>query len=260
MALIALIGLFILRYGARPRYVGLSVLVGAWGIFMGLRHTAMHAARDVGQGFSAEILGAHTYTWALFIFWVCVVTMGALLMRLKQGDVAGGAACCSARSSRSRSSSSSSSSPATPSRRSAARGRRPSWGRAIPIRFSFNPEALGLVARRVLARARVAARPVGHREAGRGRPAGRSGRRPARRAADARRQAAVVARAAAARHADRPRLRRRRRTGSCSRRRTASTSLTGRSRASSCATRSSTPASPWTSADSPAPRSSTAGR
>ena len=80
MALIALAGLFVLRYGAKPKYVGLSVLIGAWGVFMGIRHTAMHAARDIGQGFSAEILGAHTYTWALFIFWVCVATMGVLLM------------------------------------------------------------------------------------------------------------------------------------------------------------------------------------
>lgn len=87
MALIALIGLFVLRYGARPKYIGLSVLVGAWGVFMGIRHTAMHAVRDVGQGFSAEILGAHTYTWALFIFWVCVVTMGVLLMMLRERDL-----------------------------------------------------------------------------------------------------------------------------------------------------------------------------
>jgi disulfide bond formation protein DsbB len=86
MALIALIGVFVLRYGARPKYIGLSVLVGAWGIFMGLRHTGMHAARDIGQGFSAEILGAHTYTWAVFIFWVCVLTMGLLLARLRALD------------------------------------------------------------------------------------------------------------------------------------------------------------------------------
>ena len=70
MALIALIGLFILRYGPKPKYIGVAVLVGAWGVFMGLRHTGMHAARDVGQGFSTEILGAHTYTWAVLIYWV----------------------------------------------------------------------------------------------------------------------------------------------------------------------------------------------
>jgi disulfide bond formation protein DsbB len=87
MALIALIGLFILRYGPRPKYVGLAVLVSAWGLFMGLRHTGMHAARDVGQGFSVEILGAHTYTWSLFIFWVSVVTLGVLLLMTREADV-----------------------------------------------------------------------------------------------------------------------------------------------------------------------------
>jgi disulfide bond formation protein DsbB len=90
MALIALIGLFVLRFGPQPKYVGLSVLVGSWGVFMGLRHTGMHAARDIGQGFSVEILGAHTYTWALFIFWVCVVTMGLLLTAMKHSDIISG--------------------------------------------------------------------------------------------------------------------------------------------------------------------------
>ena len=70
MALVALVGLFVLRYGPKPKYIGMGVLVAAWGVFMGLRHTGMHAARDVGQGFSAEILGAHTYTWSLLIYWV----------------------------------------------------------------------------------------------------------------------------------------------------------------------------------------------
>lgn len=87
MALIALIGVFVLRYGPRPKYVGLSILVGGYGMFMSLRHTAMHAARDIGQGFSLEVLGAHTYTWALFIFWVCVVTMGLLLLMLRSDDL-----------------------------------------------------------------------------------------------------------------------------------------------------------------------------
>jgi disulfide bond formation protein DsbB len=88
MALIALIGLFILRYGPRPRYIGLAVLVGCWGMYMALRHTGMHAARDIGQGFSLEILGAHTYTWALVIYAACVATMGGLLLAMKDGDAA----------------------------------------------------------------------------------------------------------------------------------------------------------------------------
>jgi disulfide bond formation protein DsbB len=86
MALVALIGLFVLRFGPRPKYIGLSVIVGAWGMVMALRHVGMHAARDIGQGFSAEILGAHTYTWSLFIFWVCLVSMGVLLMMLREGE------------------------------------------------------------------------------------------------------------------------------------------------------------------------------
>ena len=60
MILIALAGLFILRFGPRPRYVGLAILISAYGLYMGLRHSALHLARDVGQGFSIEILGAHT--------------------------------------------------------------------------------------------------------------------------------------------------------------------------------------------------------
>ncbi len=86
MAIIALIGLFLLRYGPKPRYIGLATLVGAWGVFMGMRHVGMHAARDIGQGFSLEIFGAHTYTWALLIYWVCLVTMSVLLMMMKAED------------------------------------------------------------------------------------------------------------------------------------------------------------------------------
>ena len=87
MALVALIGLFVIRYGPKPKYIGLAVLVAIWGVFMGIRHTGMHAARDVGQGFSAEILGAHTYTWALLIYWVAVALMGLLLMMTNKEDI-----------------------------------------------------------------------------------------------------------------------------------------------------------------------------
>lgn len=88
MLIISLIGLFILRYGPRPRYIGLGVLVGTWGVFMAVRHTALHAARDIGQGFALEIMGAHTYTWAFVIYWICVLTMGVLLMTLPPREIA----------------------------------------------------------------------------------------------------------------------------------------------------------------------------
>jgi len=87
MALVALVGLFVLRYGPKPKYIGLAVLIAIWGVFMGIRHTGMHAARDVGQGFSVEILGAHTYTWALLIYWVSVAMMGLLLLMTRKEDI-----------------------------------------------------------------------------------------------------------------------------------------------------------------------------
>jgi disulfide bond formation protein DsbB len=88
MILISLVGLFVLRFGPRPKYVGMAVLIAAWGIFMGLRHMGMHGARDIGQGFSLEILGAHTYTWALFTYWVCVMAVGVLLLLVRPAHLA----------------------------------------------------------------------------------------------------------------------------------------------------------------------------
>ncbi|MEJ2503431.1 MAG: disulfide bond formation protein B, partial [Gemmatimonadota bacterium] len=80
MILMALVALFIVRYGPRPRYVGLLVLLGAWGTFMGIRHASLHAARDIGQGFAVSILGAHTYIWAWVIHWLVLVIGGGLLL------------------------------------------------------------------------------------------------------------------------------------------------------------------------------------
>ena len=84
MVLIALVALFVIRYGPRPRYVGMVVLLGAWGVFMAVRHSALHLARDVGQGFSAPILGAHTYVWAGFIHLTVLAVIGVLLLFLRR--------------------------------------------------------------------------------------------------------------------------------------------------------------------------------
>jgi hypothetical protein len=83
MVLIALVALFIVRWGPRPRYLGMLVLLGSWGVFMSLRHSALHLARDIGQGFAGAILGVHTYVWAGLIHWVVLLTAGALLLVLE---------------------------------------------------------------------------------------------------------------------------------------------------------------------------------
>ncbi|HXY69957.1 MAG TPA: disulfide bond formation protein B [Gemmatimonadales bacterium] len=80
MVLIALVALFVVRYGPRPRYLGTAVLLGVWGVYMSLRHSGLHAARDVGQGFSAPILGVHTYVWALVIYVIALTVIGVLLL------------------------------------------------------------------------------------------------------------------------------------------------------------------------------------
>lgn len=87
MSLIALIGLFILRYGPRPNYVGLGVLVGGWGMFMAVRHSSLHLARDIGQGFAIQILGAHTYVWSFAVFFVCVLVMALMQIEVPVEDL-----------------------------------------------------------------------------------------------------------------------------------------------------------------------------
>jgi disulfide bond formation protein DsbB len=91
MVLIALVGLFVVRYGPRPRYLGMAILLGAWGVFMALRHSALHLARDVGQGFSAPIFGVHTYIWALVIHATVLAVIGLLLLMLREVAPADGA-------------------------------------------------------------------------------------------------------------------------------------------------------------------------
>lgn len=84
MVLIALVGLFVLRYGPRPRYLGLAVLLAVWGQYMAVRHSALHLARDIGQGFAAPILGAHTYVWSWVVHGTVLAVIGALLLFLRE--------------------------------------------------------------------------------------------------------------------------------------------------------------------------------
>jgi disulfide bond formation protein DsbB len=51
---------------------------------MSLRHSALHLARDVGQGFAAPYFGVHTYAWAWFIHWVVLGVVGVLLLSLRE--------------------------------------------------------------------------------------------------------------------------------------------------------------------------------
>jgi disulfide bond formation protein DsbB len=84
MVLIGLTGLFVIRYGPRPRYLAMAILLGVWGTFMGLRHSGLHLARDVGQGFSAAFFGVHTYVWAWVIHATVLAVIGVLLLFVRE--------------------------------------------------------------------------------------------------------------------------------------------------------------------------------
>ena len=89
MVLIALVGLFVIRYGPRPRYLGMAVLLGVYGQYMALRHSGLHLSRDIGQGFSAAILGVHTYSWSWFVHVAALAVIGALLLFLREVNAEG---------------------------------------------------------------------------------------------------------------------------------------------------------------------------
>ena len=84
MMLIGLVGLFVLRYGPRPKYLGLAVLLGTWGVYMALRHSGLHLARDIGQGFAGTYFGIHTYTWSWIIHWMALVAIGVLFFLVRE--------------------------------------------------------------------------------------------------------------------------------------------------------------------------------
>ena len=81
MILIGVLGIFILRYGAKIKYVSAVFICAAYGLFMSIRHTSLDGfAWDVGMGFGDAIFGAHTYTWGAFVYWAVVLVMPVMLL------------------------------------------------------------------------------------------------------------------------------------------------------------------------------------
>ncbi|WP_104625637.1 disulfide bond formation protein B [Helicobacter felis] len=80
MVYIGLAGLFILRYGLKPKYLAILLLIVAGGLYQSFYHYGNHALEDVGQGFALSILGLHTQFWAHVVFWFVVLILGGLLL------------------------------------------------------------------------------------------------------------------------------------------------------------------------------------
>ncbi|WP_121021804.1 disulfide bond formation protein B [Helicobacter vulpis] len=80
MVYVGLAGLFVLRYGLKPKYLAILLLVVAGGLYQSFYHYGNHALEDVGQGFALSILGLHTQFWAHVVFWAVVLVLGGLLL------------------------------------------------------------------------------------------------------------------------------------------------------------------------------------
>ncbi|MFQ6371924.1 disulfide bond formation protein B [Shewanella sp. YIC-542] len=82
MILVSLTALYIVRFGLKPKYIAALIWLGIYGAFMSSVHTSFNLGSDIGQGFSLKIMGAHTYTWALFVFLVVLVVVALLMLTL----------------------------------------------------------------------------------------------------------------------------------------------------------------------------------
>ncbi len=86
MMLIGVLGILMLRYGVKTKYLVCLALSAWWGLYMTLKHTGNVIGLDHGQGFGDSIMGAHTYSWGVFVYWVAVLGLAFLLMFIRKGN------------------------------------------------------------------------------------------------------------------------------------------------------------------------------
>lgn len=85
MMVVGVLGIFMLRYGPRIKYISLVFISAVYGMFMSLRHASLDGfSWDVGMGFGDAIFGTHTYTWAVFVYWAVVVVMSLILLFVRK--------------------------------------------------------------------------------------------------------------------------------------------------------------------------------
>lgn len=89
MIIIGILGIFILRYGLKMKYIAGVFISAAYGLLMTIRHTSLDGfAWDVGMGFGTSMFGAHTYTWGVFVYWAVIIVMSVLLIFVKNKQIA----------------------------------------------------------------------------------------------------------------------------------------------------------------------------
>ncbi|OKL51975.1 hypothetical protein BSZ39_12650 [Bowdeniella nasicola] len=86
MVLIALSALFILRYGPHRKYYAMLILAAFFYLYTTVRHWSNFFVFDTNQGLAESVLGAHTYTWGVFTYWVVLACAGIGLFWLGRNE------------------------------------------------------------------------------------------------------------------------------------------------------------------------------
>lgn len=80
MIFIGVMALFIVRFGLKPKYLAILLMMTAFGLWQSFNHLAWHSGNDLDQGFSLMMFGLHSYTWAEIVFWCVVVFLGIIFL------------------------------------------------------------------------------------------------------------------------------------------------------------------------------------
>lgn len=82
MIAVGMLGLFMVVYGPKIKYIVSVFFCGAFGVYMALRHFFLWVPGDIGSGQAGPMFGAHTYTWGIFVYWAVVMVMAFVLLFL----------------------------------------------------------------------------------------------------------------------------------------------------------------------------------
>lgn len=77
---IVMFAFLIIRYGPKPRYIAWIILIAVFGMYAAFRHSSGSFAWDIHQGWWAELLGAHTYTWPMVIHATVLLFTGLVFL------------------------------------------------------------------------------------------------------------------------------------------------------------------------------------
>lgn len=89
MVIVGVLGLFMVRYGVKIKYIVAVLITGFWFLYEGLRHVGISGQGDIGQGFGEAMFGFHTYTWAVVVYWIVILAMALMMLFIRKNNALG---------------------------------------------------------------------------------------------------------------------------------------------------------------------------